>query len=80
MRSPLLFLFSFVVAGSTVSFGQQTAPPEKAQKRVAAKKPAEKYAAGVPEPTLSEIKYGDHPRHVIDFGKRIPTPPRRWFL
>lgn len=77
MRSPLLFLFSFVVAGSTVSFGQQTASPEKAQKRVAAKKPAEKYAASVPAPTLSEIKYGDHPRHVIDFWKAdsdTPTP------
>ena len=37
----------------------------------------EKYDASVPEPTLSDVKYGDHPRHVIDFWKAVsdtPTP------
>ncbi len=32
----------------------------------------------MPEPTLSEVHYGDHERHVLDFWKadsRPPTPP-----
>ena len=35
------------------------------------KKPAktEQYADSVPKPTLSEIAYGDHERHVLDFWK-----------
>ena len=41
-----------------------------------AKKPAV-YHATVPDPTLSEVRYGDHKRHVIDFWKAesaSPTP------
>jgi len=37
----------------------------------------EQYAASVPKPTLSEIRYGDHERHVLDFWKAPsdkPTP------
>jgi acetyl esterase/lipase len=36
-----------------------------------------KYANSVPQPTLSEIAYGDHARHVLDFWKAAsdkPTP------
>jgi len=36
-----------------------------------------KYADSVPQPTLSEIRYGDHDRHVLDFWKAPsdqPTP------
>lgn len=35
------------------------------------------YAPGVPKPTLSEVAYGEHPRHVLDFWKaesEKPTP------
>ncbi|MEM1442548.1 MAG: alpha/beta hydrolase [Verrucomicrobiota bacterium] len=35
------------------------------------------YAATVPEPTLSEVRYGEHERHVLDFWKaesEAPTP------
>ncbi|TWT97298.1 alpha/beta hydrolase [Neorhodopirellula pilleata] len=35
------------------------------------------YAASVPKPTMSEVRYGDHERHVIDFWKAEsdrPTP------
>lgn len=38
---------------------------------------ATEYAPIVPEPTLSEVHYGDHDRHVLDFWKadsRSPTP------
>lgn len=51
---------------------------DKAQKR--REKPTAKpaaYDASVPKPTLSEIRYGDHERHVLDFWKaesKQPTP------
>ena len=35
------------------------------------------YAPGVPKPMLSEVAYGEHPRHVLDFWKaesEKPTP------
>ncbi|MCH7225423.1 alpha/beta hydrolase fold domain-containing protein [Haloferula sp. A504] len=35
------------------------------------------YAPSVPKPTLSEVAYGEHPRHVLDFWKaesEKPTP------
>ncbi|MBT3192966.1 MAG: alpha/beta hydrolase [Verrucomicrobia bacterium] len=43
------------------------------------KKPSEteQYADSVPKPTLSEVRYGDHDRHVLDFWKAAsdkPTP------
>jgi acetyl esterase/lipase len=37
----------------------------------------EPYAPSVPKPTLSEVRYGDHERHVLDFWKAEsdqPTP------
>lgn len=40
-------------------------------------KAAVQYDKGVPQPTLSGIKYGDHPRHVIDVWQAesdTPTP------
>ena len=38
---------------------------------------AQEYDAGVPKPTQSEVKYGEHERHVLDFWKAKsdkPTP------
>tara|TARA_R110002096_G_scaffold29509_6_gene88971 strand:+ start:666 stop:2366 length:1701 start_codon:yes stop_codon:yes gene_type:complete len=52
----------------------QNAPSEKPTK---APKPPGKYAPTVPKPTLSEIAYGDHERHILDFWKAEsdePTP------
>ena len=40
-------------------------------------KKADRYDAVVPKPTVANVKYGDHPRHVIDFWKAEsdkPTP------
>lgn len=36
---------------------------------------APKYAASVPKPTMSEVRYGDHERHVLDFWKADSTKP-----
>lgn len=65
MRTPITRLLAVVIAGSTLVFGQDAAESRKAKKPSA----REKYDASVPKPTLSAVKYGDHPRHVIDFWK-----------
>lgn len=53
-----------------------TASPAYAQKAAKqAETPA--YDASVPKPTLSEVRYGDHERQVLDFWKaeaERPTP------
>ena len=66
MKSPyplILFLaFNFVFAG--LSFAQTA-------------KPHEAYDASVPKATFTEVRYGDHERHVLDFWKaesNSPTP------
>lgn len=51
----------------------------EAQKQAKSARPqqTEAYAKTVPKPTLAEVKYGEHPRHVVDFWKAnsdIPTP------
>ncbi|WDE98952.1 carboxylesterase family protein [Lentisphaera profundi] len=48
---------------------------KKNQRKTSTK--AAKYADSVPQPTLSEIAYGDHARHVLDFWQAPsdkPTP------
>jgi len=50
--------------------------PSKPQRTRPAKR-VEAYDASVPKPTLSEVRYGDHERHVIDFWRadsETPTP------
>ncbi|MEM1296907.1 MAG: family 16 glycoside hydrolase [Verrucomicrobiota bacterium] len=52
----------------------QNAPNERKPK---APKPPEEYARTVPKPTVSEIAYGEHERHILDFWKaesETPTP------
>jgi len=58
---------SFALAGflttATSSFSKDTKPPT--------------YKPGVPKPTESEVRYGDHERNVLDFWKAesdTPTP------
>jgi acetyl esterase/lipase len=66
---PILILICFVsllTLGINLH-GQKTAPKE----------PEPQYAESVPKPTLSEVRYGDHERHVLDFWKAkssTPTP------
>ena len=73
MRTPITCLLAVVFAGSTPVFGQDVAQSRNVKKQ----SEPEKYDSSVPKPTLSEVKYGDHPRHVIDFWKAessTPTP------
>jgi len=73
MRTSITCLLAVVIAGSNLVLGQDAAQSRNAKKA----RVAEKYDASVPTPTLSEVKYGDHPRHVIDFWKSesdTPTP------
>lgn len=57
-----------VIAFTPAVFAEKTAPK---------KKKADSYDASVPKPTLSEVRYGKHERHVLDFWKaksNTPTP------
>jgi acetyl esterase/lipase len=61
----LLLVLNFVFAGL---LSAQTAKPER---------PPEVYDASVPKATFTEVRYGDHERHVLDFWKaesNVPTP------
>jgi len=40
-----------------------------------AKKPAPQYDASVPKPTLTEVRYGKHKHHVMDFWKADSSKP-----
>ena len=51
--------------------------PAHAQDEASKPRKPEAYAASVPKPTESEVRYGDHERHVLDFWKAesdSPTP------
>ena len=55
------------------------APPPDDTSAEQLESPAElsAYESSVPKPTLSEVRYGDHERHVLDFWKApadTPTP------
>lgn len=63
MMKPLT-AFLFLFSGTTIVFAQKEDTP-----------PA--YDKSVPEPTASEVRYGEHERHVLDFWKAEsdkPTP------
>ncbi|MBD3675033.1 MAG: alpha/beta hydrolase [Planctomycetaceae bacterium] len=69
LKSPTICFFLSLVLSVT-----SVAPPASAQSK---KKAAPRYAASVPKPTISEIRYGDHERHIIDFWQaksEKPTP------
>lgn len=53
---------------------QQDKPADPKKKK---ESPSPSYDPSVPEPTLSEVRYGDHPRNVLDFWRaesETPTP------
>lgn len=71
MKTHLLLTALFATALPVFS---QTSPKSKGKA-----KPTEPpaYAASVPKPTLSEVRYGEHERHILDFWKAesdTPTP------
>jgi acetyl esterase/lipase len=60
----------------SVGWGQEAAKQAKAVKKAAAKKQAE-VNPPFPTPTMSEVRYGDHERQVLDFWQAksaTPTP------
>ncbi|GAB5404918.1 MAG: alpha/beta hydrolase [Aureliella sp.] len=63
-------LVAFLYCTPILSTGQE-------RKRDPSSKPTprERYDASVPQPTISEMRYGDHPRHVIDFWKADASEP-----
>ena len=65
---------------AAVQQANETTQSKPAKKQPAKKRPAKKpdaYDKVVPKPTYSLVRYGDHPRHVIDFWQAesdSPTP------
>ena len=61
-----------------LSLGAQETPAPKAAKKAKAAAPkADAYSAAMPKPTLANVRYGEHERHVLDFWKAEsagPTP------
>ena len=60
---PAIFALTFLSTSLVAQTKKPEGPPE--------------YAAKVPDPTLSEVRYGEHERHVLDFWKaesEAPTP------
>jgi acetyl esterase/lipase len=75
MRSISVFLLTSL-ALSIASFSS-SAQDKAAAKNAKAPKKAEAYDASVPKPTVANVRYGDHDRHVLDFWKAEsdkPTP------
>ncbi len=73
MKTPLTCLCLALVAGASLTSAQNRVKTEKTRKT----RGPERYDATVPTPTFSEVRYGDHPRHVLDFWKadsETPTP------
>ena len=64
-------MFSYLFAGPPAEAQNPPAKPATKVKKV------ERYDSSVPAPTMSEVRYGDHERHVLDFWKAesdTPTP------
>jgi acetyl esterase/lipase len=66
---------AFGLASFLVLLAPPHCPAAAAEKKAAATKPAEAYAASVPKPTLAGARYGDHGRHVLDFWRAESTTP-----
>ena len=69
--APMLRFFTTLTLAAIFGGVLSTA---SAQKPRPAKKP-DTYDAVVPKPTASEVRYGKHPRHVLDFWKADSEAP-----
>ena len=70
---PLLAVCCLVSLGVSVCNAQNAGQPKPDK----AAEVAPAYAASVPKPTLAEVRYGEHERHVLDFWQAksdTPTP------
>ena len=75
MNAPLTCCLAGLLAVSPPAFAQNKSTAKSKGARPA--KGVEHYDASVPKPTLSEVRYGDHERQVLDFWKAksdSPTP------
>ena len=70
MKTNLLMTFFCFASVLTLPLAAQETTPKK-------KKQASKavYATSVPKPTLSEVAYGTHERHVLDFWQAESNKP-----
>ena len=63
---------------STVPLAAIAAPPgDTSAEQLESPAELSAYESSVPKPTLSEVRYGEHERHVLDFWKApsdAPTP------
>ncbi len=71
-RTKIIHVFLFVLPSLLLVNTGLTA---EQQKRPARAKKAAAKATDVPKPTLAEVPYGDHERHVLDFWKAESTEP-----
>lgn len=74
LASPSIRLCGLLIAISTASFTLAQDKPADASKKTAK---AKQVAAKLPEPTMANVAYGEHPRNVLDFWKadsKTPTP------
>jgi acetyl esterase/lipase len=68
---------TFALLLPTLVFAQDTPKPAEAQKPKPTAPPANAYPAHIPKPSLAEVRYGEHERHILDFWKAesaSPTP------
>ncbi len=71
------FFALFVVAAAVDAQNANQTTKAKSARQAKAVKQAPAYDASVPKPTLAEVRYGSHERHVLDFWKASsdqPTP------
>ena len=64
MKTRLTCLLTIALACPTFALGQ-----EASARKTKKPSPPAQYDPSVPQPTYSEVKYGEHSRHVIDFWK-----------
>jgi len=72
MISRILIVATCFVAALSVAQEQPKAAKKKAK---AAAPKADAYSASVPKPTLANVRYGEHERHVLDFWKAESSSP-----
>ena len=63
-----------VASTIAAALGKRKSAPTKRTARTRVKKP-DVYASSVPKPTFSEVRYGKHKRHVIDFWQADSDQP-----
>lgn len=80
MKTPNAIFISVVVLIGSLGLGHEDVVGQNRTQANQSKRqrPADKYDPAVPKPTFSEVKYGDHPRHVIDFWKAESDEPTPW--